>query len=347
MGRFRKEFDQLQAEWATVIADWLDRYDAAYAYAEEQVAALADKASVNAERLEEAGTLPDQDTMVDRILGTYPLPETIRDDFVVTYSINVIPTPQLVAQQAADLELIEAQKQDVLRQQREEAERRAYEHEEARTRALASIDLEQQKLAERQAIITAERERLQSDLEQKRQQLLDEFYTGYALDIRQRLHEALMFVVEGVRQGRVSPSAGRSLRTVLSEVKDLALDDDHEIQQMEEKLSAIMESVEKRKTTAADMQGTIEDFGMLLQTSILAMGDQPRMPKRQGQEIRPQDSIMELPADALLGDTVRQARQRTGLNTSLAEILVDAGGLDLGTLRSRRTQAVPDMVVFD
>jgi hypothetical protein len=104
--------------------------------------------------------------------------------------------------------------------------------------------------------------------------------------------------------------------------------------QMEKKLSAMLESVEKRKATAADMQGTIEDFGMLLQTSILAMGDQPRMPRRQ--EIRPQNSIMELPADALLGETVRQARQRTGLDTSLAEILVDAGGLDLGTLRSRR-----------
>jgi hypothetical protein len=103
---------------------------------------------------------------------------------------------------------------------------------------------------------------------------------------------------------------------------------------MEKKLSAMLESVEKRKATAADMQGTIEDFGMLLQTSILAMGDQPRMPRRQ--EIRPQNSIMELPADALLGETVRQARQRTGLDTSLAEILVDAGGLDLGTLRSRR-----------
>jgi hypothetical protein len=106
-------------------------------------------------------------------------------------------------------------------------------------------------------------------------------------------------------------------------------------------MSAMMESVEKRKTTAADMQGTIKDFGMLLQTSILAMGDQPRMPKRQGQEIRPQDRIMGLPADALLGDTVRQARQRTGLDTSLAEILVDAGGcrwilFGAGGLRQRQ-----------
>lgn len=136
----------------------------------------------------------------------------------------------------------------------------------------------------------------------------------------------------------MSPLAARSLRMILTGIKDLALDDDQEIQQMEHCLSAIMDSVEKRKTTPAEMQGTIEDVGMLRQTSILAMGAQPRMPKRQGQAVVAQDSIMELPADALLG-AHGQARQRTGLDTSLAEILVDAGGLSLDTLRSRRTQA--------
>lgn len=336
MGRFRKEFDRLAEQWRIAIDDWLARYAEAYAYAEAQVDALAARAVENAQRLQDAGVLPDHDAMVARIMQAYPSYEKIRDEFVVEYTINVIPTPQLVARQTAELALIEEEKQQRLQQQRQEAERRTYEHEEARLKALNAIDVEQRKLAEHQAIIKEERARLQAELEQKRLALLDEFYTGYALDIRQRLHESLMFVIEGVRNGKVSPSAGKSLRTVLDEVKSLVLDDDQEIQQMEQRLSTLMEEVESRKSKVTDIKDTIEDFGMLLQTSILALGEQPRMPKRNGQAVVGQDSIMELPMDAVLGDTVRQARQRSGLDTSLAEILVEAGGLSLDTLRRRR-----------
>ena len=69
--------------------------------------------------------------------------------------------------------------------------------------------------------------------------------------------------------------------------------------------------------------------------SILAMGEQPRMPRRGGEEIIPQDVLVELPAESnAFQESVRQARQRSGLDSSLAEVLVGAIGPD--EIRRRR-----------
>lgn len=346
MVRFRTDWDALAQEWAALMAQWVKRYDATLAYAEQQAGVLADRAQDVADQLGEGEV--DAGSLIARMLDSYPPREQIAQEFTVQYLINVLPTPRLVAKQAAELELIEEEKRQRLAQMRLDAEQREYAAEEERLRALNAIDLEQHKHEERMAVIRAERERLQGELGAQRQQILSEFYSGYALDIRQRLHEALMFVVEGVRTGKMTPAAGKSLRHVLDELEHLALDDDQEIQQMRERLQAVMGAAGSGTAKPEAIQETVEDLGLLLQTSILALGEQPRMPKRQGKEITAQDIAAELTLDVSLGDRVRQARERSGLDASLAEVLVDAGGLSVADLRERRQRrVVPELVAIE
>lgn len=82
---------------------------------------------------------------------------------------------------------------------------------------------------------------------------------------------------------------------------------------------------------------SIEDMGVLLQTSILALSEQPRMPRRKGVEIAPQDVLAELPAEAdAFRAEVRNARERAGLDSSLAETLIETVSLDDLRRRPRR-----------
>ena len=79
--------------------------------------------------------------LIARLLESYPDEETILNDFTIDYQVNFIPTPQLVAQHTADLEVIEQEKQTRLAQIRVEAEQRAYQDTEERLRALNAISL--------------------------------------------------------------------------------------------------------------------------------------------------------------------------------------------------------------
>ena len=115
---------------------------------------------------------------------------------------------------------------------------------------------------------------------------------------------------EGVLRILPKPIPWHVLTTVLDEIRTLALDDDAEIQQMRARLQELMGDAGKVK--AEDLKDQIEDVGVLLQTSILALGEQPRIPKRRGQPIDvPADVLADLPADAAdFRETVRRAPRR-------------------------------------
>lgn len=343
MTRFRDSFEQIQAEWQPLIDEWVAQYDQYYQYAVEQVEQLALQAVTVATKLDEPlrakHIAPTE--IQDRILQSYPSIAMIRD-FTLDYAVSLIPTPQLTAQHVAELELIEEEKKQRLATLRAEIETRQYEQEADRLKALNAVDLETRKQQQREALLREEHQRLQKELTSKSEQLLNEFYTGYALEIRQRLHEVLQYTIDGVRKGKLTPASTRSLRLVLDELKDLIADDDLEMIQMRERLHGILESDNSSRDLSERIAPMAEELGILLQTSIMALGEQPRMPRRNTKtEFLPQDILHEL-GDADLEERVRLARHRVGLDSSLAEDLVAGSSLTVEDLqrRSRRFEPV-------
>jgi hypothetical protein len=175
------------------------------------------------------------------------------------------------------------------------------------------------------------RETTQQQLKKQAAKLLDGFYRGTMLDIRQRLHKSLCLLQEGVMSGRITPQATASLRVVLDEVAAIAEDGDIEIAEMRAQLARIPGA----NVSAAEIKAQIEDFSVLLQASILAMGETPRTPDRM-RGASPIDARALLPDDlTLLASELRTRRERAGLTTSLAEQLSAADVLNVSTLRTR------------
>lgn len=326
--KLEADLASIQAEWAELIEEWVANYGDYYEQAEEKALALAEQANTNARLLNHGRKQINIEATVARLMRGYPDAETIRRRFRITSERAFIPMPTLEAEQAAHIALVEQQKLDAMERMhqeqvaiQEQCERDAAiaqaEDDLTRLRLLAQISAEEAKQRDKIRLINEHREQLQRDLETRREELLNEFYQGYAVEIRQRLHYSLMFVIEGIKEGKLSAGAGRSLRTVLEEISVLALDDDAEIQAMRERLA----EVSGGSGSPAQVKQDIEDMGALLQTSILVLGQTPRKPDRMAE--LPLDVLAQLPddaPDALLTD-VRRRRERLGLE-SLAEQLV-------------------------
>jgi hypothetical protein len=345
--RFRAAWQELEAQWHAAVETWVEHYDACRAIAVNRAAIFARQAwnvahRVKGDRLN-ATQYAQQDAFVDRLvprlLADYPTPDEIRRRFTMQYELAFIPTPTLQAEQAAYVaELTEAHLHR-LEAMRREAELRAAEDELRKARLLAEIDAERMKQQEKLRIVQAFAEETTRKLRDEQQRLLAEFYRGYAVEIRQRLHESLMLLIEGVRAGRIKPQATRSLRLVLDELRHLALDDDAEIQQMRERLQTLIGNAGD-PIDAQQIRRTIEDFGVLLQTEILALGETPRLPQRMtAPPIDVTDLLPTHPND--MRSMIRSRQRRCGIDQSLAATLIDAGLLP--TTRRPRADRFTDL----
>ena len=345
MGKLREEWEGLEARWNAALDAWVLAYEQHRVAARERAAAFAAQSWRVAHRVQHARLSNEQyakldtfvDAMVPRLMADYPEPATIRARFTMAYDLAFIPTPTLEAEQAASAEQVVEANAQRLAEMRREAEIRAYQDELERLRAIEAISAEELKQQEKLKLVRAFAEETRQKLQQEQARLLHDFYRSYALDIRQRLHESLMLLVEGVQTGQIRPQASRSLRVVLDEITHLALDDDTEIQQMHARLRTLIGQAGE-KISAAAIRQEVEDFGILLQTSILALGETPRTPKRM--HVAPLDVVQELPSAAdLFAQEISARRTRLGLSSSLAEALIGQGGLTPADLRRRARAA--------
>ena len=159
------------------------------------------------------------------------------------------------------------------------------------------------------------------------------FYRGYALDIRQRLHESLMYLQEGIQKGTISTAAGRSLATVLDEIEHLALDSDAEIIAMQQRCQTLLAQGELQPHVVKD---AVADFGLLLQTEITALGGRPRIPKRHGESLKV-DMFAGVEGDEPLAPRIAAAKRRMRLNTEiLAETLISTDDTPRSVRRRQR-----------
>lgn len=346
--RFRAAWQELEAQWHAAVAAWVDHYDACRAAAVNRAAIFARQAwnvahRVKGDRLN-ATQYAQQDAFVDRLvprlLADYPTPDEIRRRFTMQYELAFIPTPTLQAEQAAYVAEVTAAHLHRLEAMRREAELRAAEDELRKARLLAEIDAEHMKQQEKLRIVQAFAEETKRKLRDEQQRLLAEFYRSYAVEIRQRLHESLMLLIEGVRAGRIKPQATRSLRVVLDEIRHLVLDDDAEIRHMSERLQTLIGQAGD-PIDAQRIRREIESFGVLLQTEILALGEAPRLPQRMTAPPLDVTELLPVHPDAMQ-HALRHHRRRCGLDHSLAETLVEAGLTP--TMRRPRVDRLTDLI---
>lgn len=340
--QFKSDFARLEVEWNAELAGWVTNYDQHRQEAERKATVLAKRAAENAALLNHGRAKIDIDVMVAAIMSEYPTIEEVQERFRMAYEVSFIPTPTLEAEQAAWAAEVEAQKRLRLEEMEAEARmNRAYDELEYQ-RTITAIQLEQAKNEQKRRALEEHRQQLQRDLEKKRDELVNMFYQRYAVEIRQRLHESLCYLMELAQEGKVPPQkvrmAQKSLTRVLDELKHMAMDDDDEINAMRERLQSMATDSKLQPAMVAQQ---IEDLGTLLQTSIYLLGEAPRVPKRmQGEP--PMDVTATLPLDAsLLHQEVRTRRERCGLDSSLAETLTAGGEVDLeGARRRVRAEAL-------
>lgn len=337
MTPFREAWTELDMRWNSALDTWLDDYDTHRVTALARAHAFAVQSWRNARRIDPE-RFPDGehvafiDRAVGRMMESYPSSTELRRRYTLTYELSFIPTPGLEAEQALYAETVALEREEQLQELKRQAELRQYAHELERVQALAALSVEEIKQREKLELVRAFREETTKQLQEQQARLLHEFYQGYALDIRQRLHESLMLLVEGVQGGTIRPQATRSLRVVLDEIRHLALDDDEEIRQMQQRLSELLA---QDRISPATVQQQIEDFGVLLQTSILALGATPRVPKRMV-DGAPLDALALLPEEPTdLAAELATRRQRAGLSSSLAEALAGSSELAPSPLRRR------------
>lgn len=334
MPKLREEWDGLRARWDAALDSWIADYAAHRRAACDRAALFAAQSYRVACQMQHARVCELAldafiDVMVPRLMADYPEAAKLRERFTMAYDLAFIPTPTLEAEQAAHAERVAQANADRLAEMRRQADQAAYEDERERLRLITAISEEEAKHAEKLRLVREFAEETRQQLQATQTKLLDEFYRGYALDIRQRLHESLMLLVEGVQAGKIRPQATRSLRVVLDEIKYLALDDDSDIQQLQERLRELLE---QEDISAAAIRQDVIDLGVILQTSILALGETPRVPRRMH---APPLDVAGMPEAEGCG-SLRERRERLAFGPTLAEALLAAPELVPSSLRRAR-----------
>jgi hypothetical protein len=274
------------------------------------------------------------DSMVQRIMREYPPREDIRKRFSVDYDMSYIPTPTFQVEQAAYAEQLQLERDAALARQKFEIEQDQLLQEAEKLALISELSEQQLKQEAKLKAVREYNQKLRTELEQKKSQILDTFYRGYALDVRQRFHESLQYLIEGVNKGRFTPGASRSVRAMLTQVEAIMFEDDEEVQEMVAKCNALLEQDD---FTPEQIAQDLDDLSLLLRTSIMAMGDRPRVPARMQGELKAELLPGELDAATApqFAEKIRTARVRAGLSSSLAETLIIEANLGPQDLRRR------------
>lgn len=331
---FRRDWDALQQEWEELLKAWEESYDSARAAAEKAAYAFAASSATHARRLGRLSSAEEAEwraRLAERILAHYPPVDEIRRRFAVSYETAIIPRPSLDLEETHRIEALqEAQRQRLAELQRQATLAALRDHAE-RLRLEREIDDMTAHIRAREAVIREELSRMRAEARARAQRLLTHFEMTYARQIRERLWSSLQHVAAALQNGRMTPMATSSLRRTIQELRQIAMADDAEIGAMLDRLDRAIgpRGVRRRDygPSPADLERQIADMGMLLQTSIIALGGHVR---RGGTATAPIDATA---GDAPLTIDVRGAVRRLDLPASLAQTLVEQAALTRAELR--------------
>lgn len=368
MPKFEEDWNKIVAQWNATIDEWATNFDQYRAEAEANVRHLAEGAYRMRHKLE-GDVLLNRDDMktIDiyaeqlrsRLMPSYPSsPEEIRSNCGISFSRGFVATPNLVEAQNQWVESMRARgnlersqiQAEIEQLERDRTEKRHADELEI-LRLIDKKKITRLRIESKLATIAKVEAETRQELLAEAERLKDAFGRFYAVELRQRLSAALSFALEGVEKGKMSKSAGRSLKDhVLGSIKWMVLEEDVDMQQMLARIEALLpkEGDKDSAFTVEHVGAQIRDLGTLLNLSILGLGGEPRMPRTGKDRVMEYNPVASLAAslpladDELFAGAVRTTRERLGFEEeSLAESLIGAGVLTTETL-TRRTVRAPE-----
>ena len=229
-------------------------------------------------RLEAQRHLLDEDlfvnTFVRRITRQIPTENQIYDSFGWEEEFTYIPLPSLLAEDAAEKDRIQAERET--ERQREQLERDDLwrtitirdEADRARRDALARMNAE----------VTAE-------ARQKKQQMIDGFLADLVKQLRAMIYEATTDILATMQknQGKLHPRSVVQLRNLIEQVGQMNFFGDTETDAMIRRVRSIFDQRPEARN-AADLQITLRDVAIITRASLLDLGEQPRASRIIGDE---------------------------------------------------------------
>ncbi len=347
LSAFQADFNAAKQRFDEAIEKFEANYDEYRKEAMRRVILLARQAWMVANAIQDQTTLDreeyaDMDRfaayLVQQLLQKYPTRDSLRGRYELSFDTSFIPTPELEAEQLAYAQRVRVETEQWADRRRAEMEREYADDLLAKEQALTALTLEQAKNERKREVLADMEKKQRASLRQQQAKIVKEFYEGWALEIRQRLHAALMLVMEGITTGKFKGPTITSLKNVIEVIEQMTLDDDTEIMGMVKTLRGYLQTPKAKAFSEPAVQQTIRDFGTLLQTSILMFDGEPRVPERLDREY----ALRTVPILAGLDD-IRRVRERVGLDKSLAESLAEVPEFSNRLMSRRRGEAVIDV----
>lgn len=342
----------LRGKWDAALNEWITEYWVYRGNAEARVRVMAEQSWRNAQQLGADAIMTRAawldmaqwiDGVVSRAMDSYPERDKIRELYDLDYEQSIIPMPAVIEAEASWIEQVQFDKLARLEVAQRQLEIDKTIKEAEYISEWNKLSLVQQKAQARQALVQEYAEKTRQGLQQKKAEALRTFYAGYALQLRMRLYSSISLVVECLRAGEmgkkgrnITPQASGSLRSMVAELDAVRLDNDEEIEAMLAECRRLLGEPTKGEFTSANVGQAIEAMGVVLQTSILALGGVPKGPRKLKAEI---DVLSELPQGKVeFAAELRRRRQVIGDFESVGEALIKGEHLGPSDLRKRRAR---------
>lgn len=344
---YEETWAKLESNWNDVLTKWEDNYSEYRERAIKRVRGLAANAYRVKCKLQPNAVLGADEylayenfaqEMIDQLMVMFPEPDELRTRYRLWFDVAFIPSPLLEAEQAKYAAEVAAQQERELERIRHEAEMERAGNELDYLRRLEEVKLAEEKVRLKRKLLDEHEAKTREGLKKRADRLYRDFQRKYAAELRNRLHESLILVTEGIKNGKLTPQASRSLRVVLDELKHIIQDGDVEMSQLRAKLDSMLGEPGSGGFTPAAVGQAIVDLTGLIQYEIYALGEVPRVPKRMQRDDYkwPVDVTKTLSNDStVFVEQVRQMHERAGLESSLADVFAE-GGFTLSQLEERR-----------
>ena len=196
-----------------------------------------------------------------------PPSRQIYDSFGWEEEYTYIPLPSLLAEDAAEKDRIQAERN--LERQREELER------DDLWRTITIRD--EADRARRDALIRMNEE-VTAEARKKKQQMIDGFLGDLVKQFRATVYEATTDILATMskNQGKLHPRSVVQLRNLIEQVGQMNFFGDTETDAMIRRVRSIFDQRPEAATrNAADLQVTLRDVAIITRASLLDLGEQP------------------------------------------------------------------------
>ena len=256
---------------------------------------------------------------VKRVLAQIPTKSDIYDSFAWEEEFTYIPLPSLLAEDKAEAERIQAERQ--IERQREELER---------DDLWRTIQIKEDAERARRDALIRMNEQVTAEAKAKKQAMIDGFLADLVMQLRSTVYDATTDILQTMQknQGKLHPRSVVQLRNLIDQVGQLNFMGDQETDDMIRQLKNVFEKRPEARN-ASDIQTTLRDVAIITRASLIDLGGQPRITRW----IEDRDTTP---------DEIASARRRLDLDAVVGATTVDVStpAADLTTLFVRRRQEI-------